>query len=541
MTIRTSDTRRFAIRARPARGDAGALRIVRDLDLLAPHLEDAAHFPGGSATELVAPTTEAEVAEALRSATAVLPIGAQSSLTGGATPFGERLLSTARMRRIERIGAEFVRVGPGVTIAALDEALAQAGLYYPPGPTFTGAFIGGTVATNAAGAATFKYGATRNWVEGLTVVLPTGDVLDLERGAVQAHPDGFFELELAAGLVRVPLPTYPMPKVAKLSAGYFAAPEMDLIDLFIGSEGTLGVVTSITLRVLPRRPAFCLALVPFRDRRRALSLVRHLRETAIGTWRAHDDRGVDVSAIEHMDARSLALVREDRIDTLTGVSLGADVATALLVVLELSSETTAGLAFEQIGRAQDADAPDTPLVRFCRMLGAAGVLDEVEIAVPGDERRGAQLLALREAVPAAVNTRIGRAQRVDPSIQKMGADVIVPVGHIDELLDFCDAQFRHRGLDAAVWGHISDGNIHPNVLSRSADEVVAAREAVLAIGREAIRLGGAPLAEHGVGRNPVKQLLLRELYGEQGVEEMRRVKRAIDPEWKLAPGVLFQR
>ena len=90
-----------------------------------------------------------------------------------------------------------------------------------------------------------------------------------------------------------------------------------------------------------------------------------------------------------------------------------------------------------------------------------------------------------------------------------------------------------------VWGHVSDGNLHPNVIPRTLGEWRAARELVEETGRMAIRLGGAPMAEHGVGRNAIKQRLLRELYGAAGIDQMRAVKRAIDPEWKLAPGVLF--
>jgi D-lactate dehydrogenase (cytochrome) len=180
------------------------------------------------------------------------------------------------------------------------------------------------------------------------------------------------------------------------------------------------------------------------------------------------------------------------------------------------------------------------LVRFCRLLFDSG-LERVEIAVPGDSRRRAQLLAVREAVPAAVNQRVARAQQtIDPRIQKIAADVIVPSGHIDALLSFARQEFVRRSLDGAVWGHISDGNLHANVLPQSLDDVESGREAIMALSREAVRLGGAPLAEHGVGRNRLKQQLLRELYGESGIDDMRRVKRAIDPEWKLAPGVIFE-
>jgi D-lactate dehydrogenase (cytochrome) len=530
----------FQIRARSPRGDARLPRIARDQDVLASVLEDAAHFPGGHAAGLVAPVTEAEVAAVLRMTAAVLPIGAQSSLTGGATPMGEVVLATSRLKRIDNAGDDRIRVGAGVTLTELDAVLRRGGRRYPPAPTFPGASIGGIVATNAAGAATFKYGTTRDWVEALTVVLPSGDVIDVTRGAVQAHPDGYFDLELAAAVVRVWIPRYRMPALPKLSAGYFAAPGMDLIDLFVGAEGTLGVVTEATLRVLPSRPAVCLAFVPFQEPGSALRFVRVLRDQAQATWRGADPHGIDASAIEHMDARCLSLLREDGADRANGVVPPEDTTIALLVTLELPPGTTAAQAFDDIGRAREITAVDTPLVRFCRLLDAFGVLDAVEIAVPGDHARAAQLLAVREAVPASVNQRVGRARRsIDARIEKTAADMIVPFDHVEALLAFSEAEFARRGLDAAVWGHISDGNLHPNVIPRSVADVESGKAAIAALGREAMRLGGSPLAEHGVGRNRVKQQFLLDLYGTDGVADMRRVKRAIDPEWKLAPGVLF--
>ena len=531
-----------SIRARPPRGELRAPRINRDADVLASVLEDAAHFPGGHAAGVATPHDEAGVAALLRQHAAILPIGAQSSLTGGATPMGEVVVSTARLNRVLAAGERWIRVEAGVTLAALDEALERLGGCYPPVPTFTGAFAGGIVATNAAGAATFKHGTTRDWVEALTIVLPTGDVLDVTRGEVRAHDEGHFDLRLADRVVRIPVPRYRMPFLPKLSAGYFAAPGMDLIDLFIGAEGTLGIVTAVTLRVLPQRPAVCLALVPLAGRRAALDLARTLRAQAQATWRTHDPGGIDVSAIEHMDARCIELLREDGIDRETGVTLRPGTQAALLVTLELPPSTTSGQAFDAIGGARDRSAPDSPLTRFCRLLDTFGALDEAEVAVPGDRRRAMQLLALREAVPAAVNQRVGRAKRrVDQRIEKTAADVVVPFDRIEELLAYYDAEFARRGLDAAVWGHLSDGNVHPNVIPRTLADVDSGKAAIAAFGREAIRLGGSPLAEHGVGRSAVKQQLLVDLYGAEGVEEMRRVKRAIDPEWKLAPGVLFSR
>jgi D-lactate dehydrogenase (cytochrome) len=128
---------------------------------------------------------------------------------------------------------------------------------------------------------------------------------------------------------------------------------------------------------------------------------------------------------------------------------------------------------------------------------------------------------------------------VDPRITKTAADMIVPFEKLEAILDIYDEGFRQRGLDAAVWGHISDGNLHPNVIPTSYRDVEAGKDAIRAFGRAVIRLGGSPLAEHGVGRHPVKQELLEALYGPDGIEQMRAVKRTLDPDFKLSPGVIF--
>ena len=163
------------------------------------------------------------------------------------------------------------------------------------------------------------------------------------------------------------------------------------------------------------------------------------------------------------------------------------------------------------------------------------------MALPGDAARIADLVGIREAVPSGVNYRVGRAQAtIDPRIAKTAADMIVPFERFAEMNTLYRAGFERRGLDYAIWGHISDGNVHPNVIPRSYDDVLKGREAILEFGHEVARLGGCPLAEHGVGRNPVKQTLLRQLYGDDGIEQMRVVKTVLDPDWKLAPGVIFE-
>jgi D-lactate dehydrogenase (cytochrome) len=526
----------FRLGARSPRSPAAEAVAITEPARIAAHLEDAAHVPGGHADALFVPASEGEIAAVLRAAASLLVVGGQSSLTGGATPRGGALLSTARLTGVELLDGYRVRAQAGVTLVALDAALARAGWWYPPTPTFLGATVGGIVSTNAAGAATFKYGATRAWVDALTVVLANGDVLDLARGQICASRDGRFEIVTSDGSMAIAVPRYVMPEVAKLSAGYFAAPGMDLIDLFIGAEGTLGVIVDATLRVLPQRPAACLVFMPFAERARALDAVAALREEARRTWRTGDPSGLDVSGIEHMDRRSLELLREDGLDRKTGVTLPDLAAMAVLVTVELPHGTTSEQAYDQIAQ----NDPATPLGRLCAILARHGDLEQAIVAAPGDHRRQQALLDVREGVPHAVNQRVGRARRdIDPRIEKTAGDMIVAFERVGELLELYEREFRARGLDAAIWGHISDGNVHPNVIPRSFADVESGRAAMLAFGREVLAIGGAPLSEHGVGRNTTKQMLLRSMYGDQGIADMRRVKRALDPDAKLAPGVLF--
>jgi D-lactate dehydrogenase (cytochrome) len=490
--------------------------IHRDPDLLQSFLSDAAHVPGGTAEGVVFPRDVDEVAAVVRAAKRVLPVGAQSSLTGGATPRGEVVLSTRGLSDITEPTGDTVRVGAGVPLSDLQRFLATRDLYYPPVPTFDGAFVGGTVATNAAGAATFKYGVTRDWVAGLTVVLADGSVLDISRDDVRASDEGVIEVDaIGGGVIRIKIPTYQVPTLPKVSAGYFTQPHLDLIDLFIGSEGTLGVIADATLRV-KRRPLRCVALIACGSEAQALAATAMLRTDASA---AADP--LDVAAIEYMDARSLALLDES-LFAHAGIRRPTDATTMLLVQLETEGN------------------PDAALARLQDILQTIGIGDDPVVALPGDERAATRLFELREAVPAAVNARVAAAKaRLGDAIQKVAGDFIVPFDTLESALALYRQTFERRDLEYAIWGHISDGNLHPNVIPRSLQDIEKGRDALREMAHGVMALGGAPLAEHGVGRNQLKQQFLQQMYGESGIEQMRAVKRALDPEGKFAAGVLF--
>jgi D-lactate dehydrogenase (cytochrome) len=355
-------------------------------------------------------------------------------------------------------------------------------------------------------------------VERLTVVLADGSILDLRRGDVTASPDGWLSLPRpGGGEIRIPVPTYTMPDVAKLSAGYFARPGMDLVDLFAGSEGTLGFIVDATVRVIAR-PRACAAIVRCASDDQAVALTAALRQDAAASWRGEGP--LDVSAVEFMDHRALAVVPDEAFAR-AGVRRPGAPSVMLLVQIEVP---------------RDAEAA---LERLQELLDACGIEDDPHVAMPGDLEGAARLFELRESVPSSVNAVVAAAKKTHPDVEKTAGDLVVPFDRLGESLALYRQTFEQRSLPYAIWGHVSDGNLHPNVVPQSWDDVERGREAILEMARAVIAMGGAPLAEHGVGRSALKQRLLRELYGGRGIEEMRAVKRALDPEWKFSPGVLF--
>jgi D-lactate dehydrogenase (cytochrome) len=317
-------------------------------------------------------------------------------------------------------------------------------------------------------------------------------------------------------VVRVPVPTYRMPDVPKLSAGYYARPRMDLIDLFIGSEGTLGIIVEATLRVIPL-PRRTFVLVTCDSEAQALRLAAALRHEASLSWRG--DGPLDVAAVEYIDDRSLACVPDEAF-VRAGILRPDRTSVLVLAQLDVVDDHTAALA------------------RLAEVLVSCEVPGDPLLALPGDQGASARLVGLREAVPAALNGLIARAKELVPDLEKTAGDFVVPFDRLDASLVLYRETFERYGLDYAVWGHLSDGNLHPNVVPRSLDDMHHGRRALLEIARGVIALRGAPLAEHGVGRSTLKQQMLRELYTEAGLDQMRAVKRALDPSWKLAPGVI---
>src|SRR4051794_329893 len=267
-------------------------------DEIESFLTDASFIRDGHADRVVLPETIDDVSEILaranRDRVPVTVSGAGTGTVGGRVAYGGIVLATDKLNHIKSIDRESAVVEAGVILADLQRAVDQQGLLYPPDPTERGCFVGGNVATNASGARTFKYGPTRNYIRRLKLVLASGEVIDLRRGEVCADANG----RMRVGSIELSLPDFQMPATRKNATGYFIAPEMDAIDLFIGSEGTLGVICEIEVGLLPKPEGLLSGVVFFADEADVLALVGDARKRA------------DARAIEFFDNESLNFLRE---------------------------------------------------------------------------------------------------------------------------------------------------------------------------------------------------------------------------------------
>ncbi len=419
-------------------------------------LPDLVVFPG-SAEEIAA-----IVALANQHRFPVVPRGAGTGRVGGSVPIqGGVVLVLTRLNRILEISpSDMVAVvEPGVITGVLKRAAAAQNLYYPPDPgSAEFCTIGGNVATAAGGAMAVQHGVTRDYVLGLTVVLPTGEII--EAGA----------------------------RTIKGVVGY------DLTRLFLGSEGTLGVITRIVLRLIPQPASRASLAAAFNSIEAALSTVGQVLRSV-----------VTPTAIEFLDHSTLSCVRE-------------------LLPFALPKDTTALLLFMVDGHIGDVAERFQLLEQICRESGAPLIL-EAKDAAEADK-----LWAARKVIsPATLKIRP----------HKVSEDVAVPLGVIPQLVAGVEDIARKHDLLIICYGHAGDGNIHVNIMfdQQNPRERQAAHAAVEDLFKLVGRLQGTLSGEHGIGLTKAPYLGLE--LSEASIALQKRLKLAFDPHNIMNPGKIF--
>jgi len=394
--------------------------------------------------------------------TPIVTRGSGTGLSGGSVPAqGCIVLCTVKMHEILEVDRANLTmlVEPGVTTLAIADAATAVGLFYPPDPgSMKISTIGGNVAENSGGLRGLKYGITRNYVMGLEVVLPDGEIL------------------------------WTGNKCVKDVAGY------SLRDLFVGSEGTLGVITKVLLRLIPKPAA---------------------KKTMVATFNAMDHAAQCVSDIIAAQIIPCTLEFLDR----TTIHCVEDFAK---VGLPLDCEAL--LLMETDGHPAVVSEEAAKMEEIARKNGA------LEVRVAKDDAEANKLATARRSAFSAL-------ARLAPTT--ILEDATVPRSELARMIRFVDAVAKKYNLRIGTFGHMGDGNLHPTFLTdeRNKEEMKRVHEAFEEIFEEAIRLGGTITGEHGIGL--AKKDFLPKFAGDAQMRVMRELRRALDPKGILNPGKMF--
>ena len=427
-------------------------------------ITDASGY-AGRADQVFTPRSEEEIAAILvRASSEGIPVtimGALTGLAGGAVPKSGWAISMANFRRLDVFPGK-ARVGTGVLLRDVQAAATASGQFYAPDPTENTSSIGGNIGANASGSRSFRYGSTRQHVQAVRVVHMDGRIIEYRRGEK----------------VDFEVPSIPLPRTRKHSAGYRLEPGMDFVDLFIGSEGTLGVVTEAELQLLAAPGEILGGVVFFPTEEAALDAVDRWRPTP------------GLRMLEFLDSRSIKLMEQP---------YGA------AVLLELEGE---------------AELDMTEALESESWFGSSAA----------DRERFRQF---RHRLPERIHERLRRG-----GFMVLATDYAVPLERNRDILAvYRRVLTQNFGDKFVMFGHIGDAHVHTEVLPETQQEWKRATDIAVDLAKEVVAMGGTVGAEHGLGKRKAHLLSLQ--YNPAEIEAMRSVKRRFDPQQLLGQGNLF--
>jgi len=459
------------------------------------YLCDAANIKG-NCEKVFFPENKSEIVEILKNANEqklqVTVSSARTGLTGGSVPESGILISLEKLNKIISLDEEnkFIIVEPGVLLSDLQKLVESKNLFYPPDPTETNSSIGGNVATNASGARTFKYGSTRNFVEELEIILPNGEEINLKRGENFVNEFCGIIYTNENKMIEVPIPNYEMPNV-KHAAGYFAHKNMDLIDLFIGSEGTLGIITSIKLKLIDLPKQILSMIIFFESDENTFSFVSEIKQKSFDY-----NYKIKLREIEFLDEFSLKLLKGDF------ANISENSKSAIWIEQELNNDEDEAL--EEI----------TELI-----TKYDGNLENIWFAIDENERNKMKLF--RHSIALKVNDII--SQR---GLKKVGTDNAVPDDKFIEFYKYTCNLIKNNNLEYVVYGHLGNSHLHFNMLPKTIKELELCRNLYRDICNYSVKLGGTISAEHGIGK--YKRDFLLDMFGEVNILQMAKLKKTLD-------------
>ncbi|MHA1885344.1 MAG: FAD-binding oxidoreductase, partial [Promethearchaeota archaeon] len=479
----------------------GKSKIVKDYPT---YLMDESKL-NGTADWLFFPKSEAEIVSVLnflqKNKIRTYVSAARTGIVGACVPTSGSVLSTEKMNKILGFGFDkkknyyFLRVEPGITLNEIDGKLIrkevdnipelnpdaiinfkdnEESFHYPVDPTEMSATVGGTVATNASGARTLKYGPTRDWIKGLRVLLSSGDILDIQRGEHFASKEGIFIVNKSKGeTLQFKIPNYVFNTSVKNAAGIYSKPNMDLIDLFIGSEGILGIITQIEIWIIEKKPLISNVLF-FKSEEDSITFVELLRNNRI----------ISPEFIEFFSEEALDLIKNVQLNDLGPINMPyipVEAKSAIFFDVPYSEEKIDGI-FSEIEK----------ITKKCN--------SNLSNSWSGYENREiSRIKHFRHALPENVNSIIATRKQQFPEIHKLGTDICVPEKYFRKMMDDYHTILRNSKLDYVIFGHIGENHVHVNILPKNMEELKIGEKLYEKFAKRAVEYGGSISAEHGIG------------------------------------------
>jgi len=480
--------------------------IKKNKDEFLSYLEDTSNLKG-DASLLFIPEDEKEVSDVLlQAAEEEIPLtisAAGTGTTGARVPLEGAVLSLENLNRIKELDKKksTIVAEAGVTLERIEEEANKQGLTLRSQPTEPLAFIGGVVSTCASGPRSFKYGSIRDYVKRIKMAMTNGDIWEIERGSIFAKKRKF-RFKIKGREYKFNLPTYHMPKV-KSSAGYFVDDDMDLIDLFIGQEGTLSCILEVEL-LLHKKPYNLFDGIVFFDaEEKALEFVERIKQLRLHSFQYP-------CVVEFFDFNSLEFLRP---------------------FYSFIPRAQCAVYFEQeIDSEQQADLMLDYWYEFIEKSGAS--IDKCWFAETEAERQ--KLYQFRHHLPQAVNEYLRKYSQT-----KEATDIAVPDDKFHLMYYFYKEVALRSRINYVNFGHIGQNHLHFNFLPQNREESFLAKGYIMEFIEKAIALGGTISAEHGIGK--IKKPYLEIMYGRRHLEEMAELKKMLDPACILGLDNIFDR
>lgn len=472
--------------------------MIRKTDpaTIAPYLQDASNFSGGQAEEVIIPENATELIEFLKDNDRPVTIaGAGTGVTAGRIPSTGCIISLEKFNTIGNHDRDSICVEAAVSLKKLNEYLAGGNWFYPPNPTETLAWIGGTLATNASGSRSYKWGATREFVQSVELVLVDGERLSLSRGTSINEP-----LKLTSGkILHFPDVDYVSPN-CKNAAGYFIQPDMDWLDLFIGSDGTLAIILQACLRLIPRPSEFISGILFFGEEKACWNLIPEIRKG--------NKPNITPCALEYFDANSLMRLRK--------------------TYSNIPERAQAALFFEQDIYLNDDT--DSILESWFEFLSEWDVfLDDSWFAQ--NSRDLERFHEFRHRLPILINEENSRQGRI-----KIGTDMAVPDDYFLPMMEFYKKSLSASTMDYVMFGHLGDNHLHINLLPEP-HQIEEAQRLYSSLVDQILKWGGTVSAEHGIGK--LKRQYFAQMVGANSLIQLKKIKAMLDPKGLLGQGNLF--